>query len=305
MLRIIVTGGQGFLGRHIADMLWERGVSAILPSHAAYDFRNQKDIRDMLERCQPEVIIHAAATCGGIGLNKERPADLFYDNILMGVQLIHEAYKFGVRKFVQIGTVCEYPKFAQVPFLEEMLWHGYPEETNAPYGIAKKALLVQGQAYRQQYGFNVIHLLPVNLYGPGNNRDPKSSHVVPALIGKFAKAKACNDPEVKIWGGSQVSREFLYVKDAAEAIINATVSYDGSDPINIGSGQETSIGTLASMIAAKIGYQGSIRFDTEGLDGQPRRCLNVEKAKRMFNFEAKTTLSEGLDKTIEWYYSQP
>lgn len=303
--KICVTGGNGFLGRHLVDELYRRGYNKVsVPSRHRYDLRTRDGILEMLLILDPHIIIHAAAHCGGIGLNKEKPAELFYDNALMGIQLMHEAWDTGVEKFVQLGTVCEYPKFAETPFREEYLWAGYPEETNASYGVAKKSLLVQGQAYRQQYGFNVIHLLPVNMYGPGDNFDPSSSHVIPALIRKFAEAKQSQIPKVEIWGTGQASREFLYVEDAAEAIISAMECYNSADPLNIGTGAEISIGNLVKMIADKIGYAGEIVFDVSKPDGQPRRCLDTRRAKQEFGFEAKTSLEKGLDKTLYWYYAR-
>jgi GDP-L-fucose synthase len=300
--RIVVTGGHGFLGSYVVDELRNRGCKYLgFPTHDIYDLRERSSVRAMMRDFKPDVIIHAAAHCGGIGLNKERPAELFYDNMMMGLLMIDEAHEYGVEKFVQLGTVCEYPKFAKAPFLEEEIWNGYPEETNAPYGIAKKALLVQGQAYRQQYGFNVIHLLPVNLYGPRDNFNPASSHVIPALIRRFAEAKQQNLPGVEIWGTGRASREFLYVKDAAEAIVDAVEQYNSADPINIGTGSEITVDSLVSLIANKIGYQGQIIFDFTKPDGQPRRCLDTQKARDAFGFLAKTGLEEGLDKTIDWY----
>jgi GDP-L-fucose synthase len=303
--RIVVTGGAGFLGRHIVAELYTRGYNTVcVPRSREFDLRTLPGIQGMLFAFEPQIMIHAASHSGGIGLNKAKPAELFFDNAIMGITLMDAAYRAGVEKFVQIGTVCEYPKFTHTPFIEGDLWNGYPEETNAPYGIAKKALLVQGQAYRQQYGFNVIHLLPVNLYGPGDNFNPDSSHVIPALIKKFAEAHESKAPFVILWGTGTASREFLYVEDAAEAIVSATELYNGAEPINIGTGSEITMGALARMIADKIGYIGEIIFDTSKPDGQPRRCLDVQKAYKEFDFEAKTRLGIGLDKTIEWYYTK-
>jgi len=256
----------------------------------------------MYSAFRPDIVVHAAAHCGGIGLNKAKPGELFYDNMMMGLLLMEEGRKCGVEKFVQIGTVCEYPKFTKVPFEESEIWNGYPEETNAPYGIAKKALLVQGQAYRQQYGFNVIHLLPVNLYGPGDNFNPESSHVIPALIKKIANAKEMNEATVSIWGSGNASREFLYVDDAARAVVKAVELYNEAGPVNIGSGSCVTISELASTIARLIGYEGKFVFDTSMPDGQPRRNLAVNLAKEKFGFEATTGLEIGLDKTIRWWY---
>lgn len=303
--RILITGGAGFFGTHIVKELNNRGCRNILiPRSKVYDLRNYDDVRYMFDTLKPQIVIHAAAHCGGIGLNQARPAELFFDNMIMGTLMIDEAYKGGVEKFVQLGTVCEYPKFTEAPFIEEDLWDGYPEETNAPYGVAKKALLVQGQAYRKQYGFNVIHLLPVNLYGPGDNFDLQSSHVIPALIRKFAEAKENKVSSVTIWGSGTASREFLYVEDAAEAVVSATAAYDWGEPINIGSGDEITIQALTEIIANKIDYRGEILFDASKPDGQPHRCLDIQKARKAFGFEAKNDLKKGLDKTIEWWYSK-
>ncbi|MDA4129233.1 MAG: GDP-L-fucose synthase [Thaumarchaeota archaeon] len=302
--RICVTGGNGFFGRHIVDELYSQGCEHVyVPRSQDYDLRTLEGIQRMLGNYDIDIIIHAAAHAGGIGLNLQKPAELFYDNAIMGIQLMHEAYKAGVKKFVQIGTICEYPKYTPIPFLEEYLWAGYPEKTNAPYGIAKKSLLVMGQAYRQQYGFNVIHLLPVNLYGPHDNFDPDYSHVIPALIRKFEEAHRMEDHPVTLWGTGMARREFLYVEDAAEAVVKATELYDGVDPVNIGTGVEVSIHEIALRIAKKIGYRGVIQYDRSMPDGQPRRCLDTQKAYKAFGFRAKTDLKIGLDKTIDWWYS--
>jgi GDP-L-fucose synthase len=303
--RVLVTGGAGFFGQHIVSELHQRGCREVsAPTSIEYDLRVKEQIDTVLQKTVPDIIIHCAAHCGGIGLNKERPADLFYDNALMGILLMHAAHKQGVEKFVQLGTVCEYPKFTPVPFNENDLWNGYPEETNAPYGIAKKSLMVMGQAYRDQYKFNVIHLLPVNLYGPHDNFNPSSSHVMPALIRKFYEATINAQSPVSVWGSGNAFREFLYIEDAAKAVVMATEKYDGGAPVNIGTGCTTAISDLVTMIAQKVGYTGEILFDSTMPDGQPERCLNTERALQEFGFTARTTLSEGLDKTIAWYIKQ-
>jgi len=305
--RILITGGAGFLGRNIVRILESRGCdpeSLIIPRSHTCDLRDIDDVRGLLSLFIPDIIIHAAAQAGGIGLNQAKPAELFYNNAIMGIQLMHEAYKGGVEKFVQIGTICEYPKFAPVPFHEASLWNGYPEDTNAPYGMAKKSLLVMGQAYRAQYGFNVIHLLPVNLYGPHDNFEEGSSHVIPALIRKFKEAKDKGLDKVVIWGNGEATREFLYVEDCAEAIVRATESYDGAEPVNIGIGSEISIKELSNLIAKKLDFQGKVVYDVSKPNGQPRRCLDTQRAKQEFGFVAHTTLEEGLKKTIEWYLKE-
>ncbi|NMC53144.1 MAG: GDP-L-fucose synthase [Chloroflexi bacterium] len=300
--RFCVTGGAGFLGKVVVRKLQERGAKDIfVPTIDKYDLVDRDSIRQMLEDARPDVIIHLAAHVGGIGANREHPAEFFYDNLMMGVQLMHEAWQRGVEKFVAIGTVCAYPKFTPVPFSEDDLWMGYPEETNAPYGLAKKMLLVQSQAYRQQYGFNSIFLLPVNLYGPGDNFNPASSHVIPALIRKSVEARAAGAKELVVWGDGSPTREFLFVEDAAEGIVMAAEKYNESDPVNLGSGYEISIKDLAEMIAAKVGFEGQLVWDTTKPNGQPRRALDTSRAWERFGFRAKVDFDEGLQKTIAWY----
>lgn len=297
---VLVTGGAGFLGSAVVRLLKDKSPKKIIiPRSKDYDLR-EKDVCKMLVR-NVDIIIHLAAKVGGIGFNLERPGELFYDNLLMGVQLMEEARKANVKKFVGIGTICQYPKFTKVPFKEEDLWIGYPEETNAPYGLAKKMLLVQSYAYRKQYGFNSIHLMPVNLYGPGDNFDPESSHVIPALIKKFVDANKRGDEYVIVWGTGKPTREFLYVEDAALGIILATEKYNKSDPINLGAGFEISIKDLAEMIKELVGYNGGLVWDKTMPDGQPRRKLDTSKAKKEFGFSGKTSFKEGLKKTIQWY----
>lgn len=301
-VRIAVTGGAGFLGSNIVRLLRERGAVVDVPRSSSYDLRNQEEVRDFLWVHKPDIVIHTAAHAGGIGLNQAKPGELFYDNAIMGIHLIEEARKVGVMKFVQIGTICEYPKFTQTPFREETLWDGYPEETNAPYGIAKKALLVMGQAYRKQFGFNITHLLPVNMYGPSDHFDPASSHVIPALIRKFVDARHNGAKTVTLWGDGSASREFLYVEDCAEAVVKATESYDEGEPVNIGTGAEITIRDLSRLIANLIDYSGEIVYDSTKPNGQPRRCLDTSKATEKFGFTAGTKLEIGLTKTILWYY---
>ncbi|HPG20381.1 MAG TPA: GDP-L-fucose synthase [Flexilinea sp.] len=302
--RICVTGGAGFLGSFIQESLKKRGVTDIfIPLRKQYDLIEVTDIRRMLSDAKPDVIIHLAANVGGIGANMEHPAEFFYDNLMMGVQLIHESWKAGVEKFVAIGTICAYPKYTPIPFKEDDLWNGYPEETNAPYGLAKKMLLVQSQAYRKQYGFNSIYLLPVNLYGPRDNFNPKSSHVIPALIHKCYEAKLNHTTEVVIWGDGSPTREFIYAGDAAEGIVMATEKYDGPEPVNIGSGMEISIKDLAELIARLIGYEGKLVYDTSKPNGQPRRALDVSRAREYFGFTAKMSFEDGLKQTIDYYIS--
>jgi GDP-L-fucose synthase len=302
--RVVVTGGAGFLGRFVTEGLRRRGCRHIdVPRREEYDLVKLEDVVRMYETMRPDVVIHLAAVVGGIGANRAHPGEFFYQNLMMGVQLIEQGRLHDVEKFAAIATVCSYPKFTPVPFREEDLWNGYPEETNAPYGLAKKMLLVQSQAYRQQYGFNSIFLLPVNLYGPGDNFDPSSSHVIPALIKKCVDAVETGADHIDCWGTGEVSREFIYVADAAEGILLATERYDCSDPVNIGAGREIKIKDLAVKIAQLTGFKGEIRWDPSQPDGQPRRCLDVSKARDLFGFEAQTPFDEGLQETIDWYQS--
>jgi GDP-L-fucose synthase len=300
---VVVTGGAGFLGSHLVDLIKTMNPKKIVvPRSKDYDLREKADCARLVKNV--DIVIHLAANVGGIGYNQEFPGTLFYDNLMMGIHLMEEARKAKVEKFVGIGTICAYPKFTPVPFKEENLWDGYPEETNAPYGLAKKMLLVQSQAYRKQYNFNSIYLLPVNLYGPGDNFDPKSSHVIPALIKKFVEAKNGKKPSVEIWGTGKPTREFLYVEDAVKAIVLATESYNSSEPVNLGSSFEISIKNLAQTIKKVVGYKGKVVFNTDKPDGQPRRKLNVSKAKKEFGFTSETSFEEGLKKTVEWYQAQ-
>ena len=300
--RILVTGGAGFLGRCVVGKLKDSGCKEIfVPRSKDYDLVEMEAVRRLYSDSKPEVVIHLAARVGGIGANMKSPGSFFYDNLMMGVQMMEEGRVFGVNKFVAVGTICAYPKFTPVPFREEDLWNGYPEETNAPYGLAKKMLLVQSQAYRRQYGFNSIYLLPVNLYGPGDNFDPEYSHVIPALIKKVFDAMDRGEQQIVVWGTGKATREFLYVEDAAEGIVMATEKYDKPDPVNLGSGFETSIKDLADLICELTSFKGEIVWDTSKPDGQPRRRLDTSKAREYFGFEAKTDFREGLKKTIEWY----
>ena len=303
--RICVTGGAGFLGTHLIRRLKEHGAREIfVPQYPEYDLVREADIIRMIDTAKPDIIIHLAAKVGGIGANREKPGEFFYDNLMMGVQLIHQAWLKGVEKFVAIGTICAYPKFTPIPFKEEDLWNGYPEETNAPYGLAKKMLLVQSQAYREQYGYNSIFLLPVNLYGPGDNFNPATSHVIPALIRKCLEAKEHNASEIVAWGDGTPTREFIYVEDAAEGITLATERYNSSEPVNIGSSFEISIKDLTETIARLTGFNGTIRWDTTKPNGQPRRKLDTTRAREAFGFEAKTDFEEGLKRTIAWYANE-
>jgi GDP-L-fucose synthase len=300
--RILVTGGAGFLGQHVVWALRAQGCTQIVvPRRGQYDLTREANIAQLYAEIQPQVVIHLAAVVGGIGANRANPGRFAYENLVMGVMLMEYARQAGVEKFVGIGTICSYPKFTPVPFQEEALWNGYPEETNAPYGLAKKMLLVQGQAYRQQYGFNAIHLLPVNLYGPGDNFDPESSHVIPALIRKCLEAIERGESEIVGWGDGTPTREFLYVEDCAEAIILATERYDGAEPVNIGAGFEISIKELVELIVDLTGFRGQIRWDTTKPNGQPRRSLDTRRAQEFFGFQAQTKFRDGLRRTIEWY----
>lgn len=300
--RILVTGGAGFLGRQVVQQLCDAGADRdkiTIPRSREFDLRSMDVCQRVVQ--QQDVIVHLAAHVGGIGLNREKPGELFYDNLMMGVQLIHAAYQAGVEKFVCVGTICAYPKFTPVPFKEDDLWEGYPEETNAPYGVAKKALLVQLQSYRQQYGFNGVYLLPVNLYGPEDNFDPRSSHVIPALIRKVHEAQVRGDKQLPVWGDGSPSREFLYVDDAARGIVMATQSYDEPDPVNLGTNYEITIKDLVELICDLMGFQGEIVWETDQPNGQPRRCLDTQRAKEKFGFVAQVEFKQGLKNTIDWY----
>ena len=303
--KVVVTGGAGFLGRGVVRLLKQRGCHRIFVTRSAqYDLRNLSAIKRMLKKADPAVILHLAAVVGGIGANRENPGNFRYDNIIMGIQLIDQAYRHGVGKFVAVGTICAYPKFTPVPFKEENLWDGYPEETNAPYGLAKKRLLVQSQAYRQQYGFNAIFVLPVNFYGPGDNFSPRSSHVIPALIKKCIDAKNKGEGHITVWGTGRATREFLYVDDAVRGIVLAAERYDNPEPVNIGAGFEVSIKDLVARIVRLTGFQGKVIWDPSQPDGQPRRSLDTSRAKSEFGFQASIKLDAGLKKTISWYKNQ-
>lgn len=305
--RITITGGSGFLGSFVVDKLKARGVAdeqIFVPRSQEYDLVRTSEISHMLADAQPDILLHVAALAGGIGVNRARPAEFFYNNLMMGVPLMHQAWERGVKKFVALGTICSYPNLTPVPFREENLWDGYPEVTNAPYGLAKKMLLVQSQAYREQYDFNSIFLLPVNLYGPRDNFDLETSHVIPALIRKFIEAQARGEKEVHLWGDGSPTREFLYVEDAAEGILLAAEHYDGGEPVNLGSGMEISIKDLAELIGRLTGYEGEFVWDSSKPNGQPRRRLDVSRAEDYFGFRAGTDFETGLRKTIEWYRAQ-
>jgi len=303
--RIVVTGGAGFLGRAVCDALREyQPLELVVPRSAEFDLRERDAIRSLFGKSRPEVVIHLAAVVGGIGANRRNPGRFFYDNALMGLQLMEEARRFGVAKFVAVGSICAYPKHTPVPFREADLWNGYPEETNAPYGLAKRMLLVQAQAYRQQYGLNAITLLPVNLYGPHDNFDPQTSHVIPALIRNAIAARDVGQPAVDVWGTGGASREFLFVRDAARGVVLATEHYDQPEPVNLGTGREITIRDLARLICALCRYSGELRWDPAQPDGQPRRCLDTSRARSAFGFQATTDLKDGLRETIAWYEKQ-
>lgn len=302
--RVLVTGGSGFLGSFITELLVDEGAESIVPRRADFDLTEQQAVRRLIDSERPDVVLHLAAEVGGIGANRSNPGRYFYANAAMGIHIIEESRRAGVEKLVQVGTVCAYPKFTPVPFKEDDLWNGYPEETNAPYGIAKKSLLVMLQAYRQQYDFNGIFVLPVNLYGPRDNFDLESSHVIPALIRKFVTARDNKNPQVEVWGTGSASREFLYVADAARAIILATKRFDGPEPVNIGTHREITIKDLVMLIAHLTGFEGEVLWDTSKPDGQPRRMLDTSRAREYFGFEAEIDLEEGLRRTIAWWEEQ-
>jgi GDP-L-fucose synthase len=302
--RVTVTGGSGFLGRYVGRELEKAGCHLFVPRSKNYNLVDPEAVKKLYNDSKPDIVIHLAAVVGGIGANKAHPGKFYYDNLMMGANIIEEGRKAGIEKLVALGTICCYPKFTPVPFKEENIWNGYPEETNAPYGLAKKMLLVQSQAYRQEYGLNAIFLMPVNLYGPGDNFNPESSHVIPALIKKFVEAKAAKESVVTIWGTGTATREFLYVEDAARAIVLATDLYDKPEPVNIGAGFEIRIFDLVNKIRDLVGFDGEIFWDTTKPDGQPRRCLDTTRAEEEFGFKAMTTFDDGLKKTLEWYEVQ-
>jgi len=303
--RVLVTGGSGFLGTHLVEQLQGCGCESIfIPNHAEYDLTREADLERLFAQARPQTIIHLAAVVGGIGANRKFPGKFFYDNLMMGVRLMEMARVTGVEKFVAVGTICAYPKYTPIPFKEEDLWNGYPEETNAPYGLAKKMLLVQAQAYRQQYGFNGIYLLPVNLFGPGDKFDPELSHVIPALIKKCVEAKERGDKSITVWGDGSATREFLYVKEAARGIILATRRYEGSEPVNLGAGWEISIKDLVVAVAQAAGFTGEIVWDQSKPNGQPRRCLDTQRAFTAFGFRAQQDFAAGLQETVDWYVRQ-
>jgi GDP-L-fucose synthase len=303
--RVLVTGGSGFLGTHLVEQLQGCGCESIfIPNHAEYDLTREADLERLFAQARPQTIIHLAAVVGGIGANRKFPGKFFYDNLMMGVRLMEMARVTGVEKFVAVGTICAYPKYTPIPFKEENLWDGYPEETNAPYGLAKKMLLVQAQAYRQQYGFNAIYLLPVNLFGPGDKFDPELSHVIPALIKKCVEAKERGDKQIEVWGDGSATREFLYVKEAARGIILATQRYNGAEPVNLGAGWEISIRDLILAVAQAAGFVGEIVWDKTKPNGQPRRCLDTQRAFEAFGFRAQQNFAAGLKETIDWYVRQ-
>ncbi|MFL5825949.1 MAG: GDP-L-fucose synthase family protein [Thermoleophilaceae bacterium] len=299
--RVLVTGGAGFLGSHVVDLLRERGAELIVPRSAEFDLVVEDDVQRLVGETRPEMVMHLAARVGGIGANQRNPGAYFYANLMMGALLMEHSRRTGVEKFLQLGTICAYPKFTPVPFHEDDLWDGYPEETNAPYGVAKKALLVQAQAYREQYGFNAIYLLPVNLYGPKDNFDRESSHVIPALIRKMIEAQESGDAKVVLWGDGSPSREFLYVDDCAEALVLALERYDRPEPVNVGAGFEITIRDLAELVREITGFGGEIEWDTSRPGGQPRRMLDTSRAEREFGFKAQTGFREGLQKTVDWF----